>query len=301
MDQTNPYFNQVQLLINVLPTIAEHPVFALKGGTAINLFIRELPRLSVDIDLTYEPVKNREESLADIHANLIEIKQKLESKGLQVIVNDAENASRLFVSNQQARIKIETSPVLRGTIHPVIMLGVQAKVEDLFGYAEIQVLNFDDLYAGKLCAAMDRQHPRDLFDVMFLLENEGITETLKNTFLVYLISHSRPISELLAPRRVEIKEIYEKEFASMTHQPVTLAALEEARENLILQIGRVLNSQDKKFLLDLKSGHPNWEEFYYPEAEHLPAVLWKCHNLQNMSAQKRKSALVKLENVLEKL
>lgn len=301
MDPMNPYFNQVQLLINVLPTIAEHPVFALKGGTAINLFIRDLPRLSVDIDLAYEPVKSRDESLADIHAHLMEIKRKLESRGLQVIENDAENASRLFVSNPQAKIKIETSPVLRGTVHPVVTQAVQAKVEDLFGYTEIQMLNFDDLYAGKLCAALDRQHPRDLFDVMFLLENEGITETLKNTFLVYLVSHPRPISELLAPHRVDIKDIFDKEFASMTEQTVTLAALEESRENLILQIGNMLNEQDKQFLLDLKSGKPDWENFYYPEAEHLPAVMWKRHNLQKMSSQKQKSALSKLESVLQQL
>jgi len=118
MDQTSPYFNQVQLLINVLPTIAEHHVFALKGGTAINLFIRDLPRLSVDIDLAYEPVNNRDASLADIHSNLIEIKQKLEQKGLQVIANDPVKANRLFVSNGQARIKIETSPVLRANSPP---------------------------------------------------------------------------------------------------------------------------------------------------------------------------------------
>jgi hypothetical protein len=46
-------------LIRVLPSIAEEACFALKGGTAINLFVRDMPRLSVDIDLTYLPVQPR--------------------------------------------------------------------------------------------------------------------------------------------------------------------------------------------------------------------------------------------------
>lgn len=301
MDTTNPYFNQVQLLINVLPIIAEHHVFALKGGTAINLFIRDLPRLSVDIDLAYEPVKNRNESLADINSNLIAIKQKLEHKGLRVIANDPEKANRLFVSNEQARIKIETSPVLRGTVHPVAIQPVQKQVEQLFGYAEIQMLSFEDLYAGKLCAALDRQHPRDFFDVKCLLENEGISETLKNTFLVYLISHQRPIAELLAPHRINIKEIFEKEFESMTTNVVKIEELEQAREDLVSTISMMLTDQDKQFLLDLKQGKMDWQSFYYPEVQELPAVKWKCHNLQNMSAEKKKSALANLENVLKQL
>ncbi len=60
------YFQQVRLLIEVLPLIAREADFALKGGTAINLFVRDLPRLSVDIDLTYLPIADREEPLAAI-------------------------------------------------------------------------------------------------------------------------------------------------------------------------------------------------------------------------------------------
>ena len=61
---------QVALLVRTLPVVAEETCFALKGGTAINLFVRDLPRLSVDIDLTYLPVTSREASLADIGAAL---------------------------------------------------------------------------------------------------------------------------------------------------------------------------------------------------------------------------------------
>lgn len=53
------YRRQVSLLIKIVPLVAKETVFALKGGTAINLFLRNMPRLSVDIDLTYLPVKDR--------------------------------------------------------------------------------------------------------------------------------------------------------------------------------------------------------------------------------------------------
>ena len=60
------YLNQTRLLLRVLSDIAAEEVFALKGGTAINLFYRDMPRLSVDIDLVYLPVRERDASLRDI-------------------------------------------------------------------------------------------------------------------------------------------------------------------------------------------------------------------------------------------
>src|SRR6202045_4292293 len=62
------YRKQVALLVRILPLIVEEACFALKGGTPINLFVRDMPRLSVDIDLTYVPVAPRTESLAAIDA-----------------------------------------------------------------------------------------------------------------------------------------------------------------------------------------------------------------------------------------
>ena len=67
------YRRQVALLIRILPLVAQEASFALKGGTAINLFVRDLPRLSVDIDLVYLPVADREMSLAAIRAGLARI------------------------------------------------------------------------------------------------------------------------------------------------------------------------------------------------------------------------------------
>jgi len=72
------YRKQVALLIKTVPLVAPETVFALKGGTAINLFLRDMPRLSVDIDLTYVPVADRESSLKEIDAALHRIKKHIE-------------------------------------------------------------------------------------------------------------------------------------------------------------------------------------------------------------------------------
>ena len=103
-------------------------------------------------------------------------------------------------------------------------------VRDEFGYAEMAVVALADLYAGKICAALDRQHPRDLYDVMLLLDEEGFTDDIRRALLVYIVSHSRPMAELLAPNRKDIRTIYENEFRQMTEEEVSLEALEETRE-----------------------------------------------------------------------
>jgi hypothetical protein len=73
------YRGQVKLLLDILPMVARHQAFALKGGTAINFFVRDVPRLSVDIDLTYLPVGEREKSLTAIHNSLIQLSQDIQS------------------------------------------------------------------------------------------------------------------------------------------------------------------------------------------------------------------------------
>ena len=176
---------QVALLVRVLPHVATETCFALKGGTAINLFVRDLPRVSVDIDLVYLPIGDRETSLVGIRSALDRIAQKIRKAIPDSVVTDNANAdgTLVLVRQRSAQIKIEVTPVLRGTVHPVELKTVRPIVEEQFGFAEIQVVSFADLYAGKLVAALDRQHPRDLFDVQYLLANEGIDKTLYQTFL----------------------------------------------------------------------------------------------------------------------
>jgi len=191
MDSSSVYYKQVALLVRVLPWLEETPCFALKGGTAINLFVRDMPRLSVDIDLAYLPVEPREDSLNHIHSAMMQLADTLEKKiggcsAQPVLLKREGMAHKLLISHAGVQIKVEVTPVLRGTVYPPEMCSVMPSVEDEFGFAEVQMVSQADLYGGKICAALDRQHPRDLFDAMLLLDHEGISREIFNAFLIYL-------------------------------------------------------------------------------------------------------------------
>lgn len=186
------FYKQAELLLRIIPIVNGETVFALKGGTAINFFVRDLPRLSVDIDLVYLPVKERVQSL------------------------------------------------------------------------------------------------------------EGITDQIRKAFIVYLISHNRPIAELLNPNLSDIKEIYEKEFTGMTAEKIELEELIKVREQLVKEINRSLTENEKEFLISFKALKPKWDLLGLPDIEKLPAVNWKLLNLRKMDKEKYSESLKKLENTLLK-
>jgi predicted nucleotidyltransferase component of viral defense system len=305
MIDSAPYRKQVSLLMRVLPIVAQEPCFALKGGTAINLFIRDMPRLSVDIDLAYLPVKPRDESLQEIDAALKNIAAKIEksvpdTKVRPSVLQGTDRAVKLVVSTRDAQIKIEVTPVLRGTVFPQKTRTVSEKVQSEFGFAEIAVVSFEDLYGGKLVAALDRQHPRDLYDVRLLLANEGITRDLFRAFLVYLISHDRPMSEIISPRFRDITHEFEHGFAGMTVDAVTREELESTRENLVQSIHNAFTDDDRELLLSIKRGSPKWELLKIEGVEALPAVRWKLQNLEKLQEKKRAQLIDQLTKVLMK-
>lgn len=297
------YRQQVALLIRTIPFVAKETAFALKGGTAINLFVRDLPRLSVDIDLTYLPVEDRTTSLAAIDAAMLRIAERIEAGIPGAKVNPSRSAeekivTKLIVRAGDVQIKIEITPVLRGTVYDPVVTPVVPSVEDEFGFAEMQVVSFADLYAGKIVAALDRQHPRDLFDVRDLLAHEGISDELRRAFLVYLISHNRPMAEVLAPTRKPLAEEFARGFVGMTQEPVALADLEAAREAIIAAMIADMPDAHRHFLVGFKRGQPDWELLGIPEAQRLPAVLWKQRNLDRLLADKRSDLADALERVL---
>jgi predicted nucleotidyltransferase component of viral defense system len=295
------YRKQVALLIRVLPLVAEEQDFALKGGTAINLFVRNMPRLSVDIDLTYLPVQPRPQSLAAIDAALKRISGRIRSTlpGARVTETKVEDrVTKLLVRANNVQIKIEVTPVLRGCVYDPELLAVSDAVEDAFGFAEIKVVSFADLYAGKIVAALDRQHPRDLFDVRDLLANEGIDDALRKAFIVYLLSHDRPMSEVLKPTRLDIGPEFARGFSGMTDTPVTIEELSAAREDLIADIVGKMPSDHRKFLISFERGKPDWALLGLEGAAELPAVKWRQVNLDKLSAERRAALVAGLEKAL---
>ncbi len=280
------YEAQVRLLIRLLPSVARENVFALKGGTAINLFIRDMTRLSVDIDLTYLPIEDRETSLRRIDEALYRIAEhasgKLRGVAVKRIAGGGRGDTRLLARRGSAEVKLEVSPVTRGVVFPPSLMAVTERVQEAFGFAEAFVVSFGDLYGGKIHAALDRQHPRDLFDIKLLIENEGLTDELFRAFLIYIASSSRPPHELLAPNQRDLTEAYEKEFAGMTAETVTLEALVQARTQLVDLIHVRMNEPARQFLLSVQACAPDWDAIALPDASKLPAIRWKLQNLMKL-------------------
>jgi predicted nucleotidyltransferase component of viral defense system len=297
------YRRQAALLIKVIPLVATETCFALKGGSAINLFVRDMPRLSVDLDLTYLPVADRAASLREIDAAMRRIARTIgrgipEARVSPSRLKGENCVTKLLVQADGVQIKVEVTPVLRGCVYEPSTRSVSDRVEDQFGFAEIQVVSFPDLYAGKIVAALDRQHPRDLFDVRDLLANEGINDELRKAFIVYLLSHNRPMAEVLAPMRLDISAEFARGFAGLTESPVMLDELLQAREDVIANIIGNMPADHRRFLISIKRGEPDWALLDLPGAEALPAVRWRLENLARLDATKRAALLARLGEVL---
>jgi predicted nucleotidyltransferase component of viral defense system len=296
------YRRQAMLLIRLLPVIAEEKCFALKGGTAINLFERNMPRLSVDIDLTYVPVQPHAESLAAIDAAMgrtaARIKRRIPGATISEGRNDEGKRTHLVARAEGVQCEIEVTPVLRGCVFNPELKSVAEAVEETFGFAEMQILSFPDLYAGKIVAALDRQHPRDFFDARELLADEGIDDTLRGAFIVYLLSHSRPMHEVLLAKRKDITVEFNRGFVGMTGEPVTIEELVAAREALIADIVGNMPAAHRQFLVSFERGEPDWTKLGLPAVAAMPAVKWRQHNLDKLSSEKRAALVANLEKVL---
>jgi hypothetical protein len=201
-------------------------------------------------------------------------------------------------------VKIEVNFVMRGTVHPVRPASLSAKAKEVLqADLELPLVSLEDLYGGKLVAAMDRQHPRDLFDVMELFCHEGITPQIRRAFIVYLASHNRPIHEVLFPSFRDISGEYESTFKGMTTEPVELKALLSARERMVAELPSSLDAAEREFLLSLVRNEPNWTLLGIKHLEQLPGIRWKLENLGRLAKanpKKLKEQAQELERLLGK-
>lgn len=300
------YTDRVKLLVEILPALAQEPNFALKGGTAINLFEQDLPRLSVDIDLTWLPVHDYAEDSRLIAEALGRLADGLRARPLQLQVQSSAGEGgavhRLVASRGRARVQIETTPVMRGVVHPVRNLVVRPRVEEVFGFASVQVVDFADLYAGKLAAALSRQHPRDLFDVGLLLEDERADVTLWRTSLIYLTCSPKPAWEMLAPRApADFVPTFEAHFKGMTAAPIAVEALLETRERLLAKVAQWLDGPSCAFLRSVEDEQPDFSLIGLAHAQALPVVRRKLHNLARRTTVKRLADRRQLEESLARI
>lgn len=300
----SPYYKQVELLLRCLPEVNKEGCFSLKGGTAINLFVRDLPRLSVDIDLAFLPLDPWEAATEQVEASLQRISTNIKKSIKNVKINESKNATtkkveKLFVSQQNAMIKIEPNPVIRGSVYKDQKMDLVKAASDIFQMeVSTNVLSIADLYGGKLVAALDRQHPRDLFDTKLLLEDEGITVEIRKAFLVYLASHARPMHEIIIPTLHNKKDEFEKEFVGMTNITFSYGDFESTRTSLIKILTEQMTKEEKLFLLSIQDGTPEWDKLEIPNLDSLPALKWKVQNVQKMEKGKREHATKQLKSKL---
>lgn len=289
------YKRQVKLLLSVLPEIAKEDCFALHGGTAINLFVRNMPRLSIDIDLTYLPLEDFETSQKNINASLKRISQHLKKVRAEIRIHQDSDNCKLHINDKGVTVKVEVNLTARGSLHPPVQIELCERIQaDFDVYVEIKTLTPGLLFGSKICAALDRQHPRDLFDVLYLLNEEGISDKVKEGFLFYLISHSRPIHELLSPNWQDQSSAIESQFSGMSNVDFTYSDYEKTRERLLNALMSKLTDVDKRFLLSVKNLEPDWSIYKF---DVFPGIRWKLQNIEKL----KETNPVKYRRMIEKL
>jgi len=290
MDKT--YIDTARLLLESMPVISEIPYFAMKGGTAINLFVQNMPRLSVDIDLVYtDHGTPRPAALKAISDGLGQACQKLAKWGMEAEVSATTKGdeTKLFIRRGRIQVKVEVNHVFRGTVLPVEMRALNAEARRVFTTdLSAPVLAPAELYGSKLVAAMDRQHPRDIFDVRGLYDTTGLTDDVIECLVCYLAGHNRPIHEVLFSRDVDMAAPFENEFQGMTQTPISLAELQAVRAKLKGELPARLTADHRQFLVGLAAGEPDWQLMKCPYLQKLPAIQWKLHNLARLKTSNPK-------------
>ncbi|MBW2002573.1 MAG: nucleotidyl transferase AbiEii/AbiGii toxin family protein [Deltaproteobacteria bacterium] len=256
------------------------------------------------IDLTYLPVNERDFALDDISHALIRVSEEIKRRipGARIVLKNIRGTNTLkgmVVDQEGATVKIEPNLVLKGSVYPPEIRTLTKKAQDFFELSvQSRILSIDELYAGKICAALDRQHPRDLFDVHCLFKNEGQTAKMRKAFIVYLISHPRPMIEILNPQPKDMRYVFEKEFKAMIPEDVTCEDLHTTRDDLVSMLRSELTTEERRFIVSVKQGRPRWGLLALEGIENLPAVRWKLLNIGKMDPSKHQKAVHKLRDYL---
>ena len=290
------YRKQVALLIRIMPSVYKIKEFAVHGGTAINLFHRNLLRYSVDIDVTYIPIENRQQSLASINQKLLEVKKNIEKTIPGVVVKHKPDVWKLLCTLGDATVKIEVNATKRGIIGDVVELPLCEKARNEFSMGcKARTVSFSQLYGGKITAALSRQHPRDLFDCKYM-ELQSFDD-VKNGFMLCLLGSDKPIIESLQPNDIDQTEALENQFQGMTETPFGYEDYLESRTALLSLVNGGLTITDKEFLLSFEQGEPDWQKCCAGDLSQYPSVQWKLLNIRKL----KESNPVKFEQGVNKL
>lgn len=291
------YRKQVALLIRIMPSVYRIKEFAVHGGTAINLFHKNMPRYSVDIDLTYIPIEDRQASLTTINQHLQEIKRNIERSIPGIVVIHKPNVWKLLCTLGEAMVKIEVNGTKRGLIGDSVEMVLCEKARHDFNMGcKARTVSFSQLYGGKITAALSRQHPRDLFDCKHM-ELKSFSD-VKDGFLLCLLGSDKPIIESLQPNVIDQTEALENQFQGMTDMPFRYQDYVESREELLKLVHDNLTDTDKEFIISFESGQPDWTKCSAGDLSIYPSVQWKLLNIEKLkqcNPQKFMQGITKLQ------
>ncbi len=293
------YAEKVEILLRILPLVMDEKVFAVHGGSAINLFVKNLPRYSIDIDLTYIPLEERKESIKHINVHLQNIAEKARKTFKEMHIISKLNTNKLICEHRGNQVKIEVNQNKRGIIGgEVLKIPLCEKAQEEFGlYCEADIVPMTLLYGGKIAAALSRQHPRDLFDVKYM---EYPFEKTREGLLFCLLGSDRPLYESFAPNPIDQHDALINQFEGMTDVPFTYEEFEQTRSKLIRDVNNLMTAEDKYFLYGFELGEPDWDAFEFKSFKKYPSVKWKMINLRKLkkiSPEKIASEADKLRNI----
>jgi len=296
------YSNQVDLLLRILPVISRENDFAVHGGSAINLFHNNMPRLSVDIDLTYLPIGTRDNDLAQIKALLFDLRTNLLRAIPRLVVRDPKEEAgefKLFCSLEGTEVKIEVNTINRGVLCESELYPLCKNAQEKFNqFCEVRVVPKGQLYGGKIVAALDRQHPRDLFDIKVMKNAIGYTQDIWEGFFFCLLSSKRPFHEILRPSLLDHRSTLSSQFSGMANEVFTYDMYELTREWLIKAVNLNLSYEAREFLISFTGGFPEWGRFNYSR---FPGIQWKLLNIRKLKQEnpiKHESQLLELKKIL---
>ncbi len=279
-----------------MPSVYMIKDFAVHGGTAINLFHKDMPRYSVDIDITYIPLQEREESIAAINTHLLNLKQAIEKTIPGIRITHKPDVWKLLCVKDGASVKIEVNGTKRGIIGATEEKELCAKAQSEFNMScMVRVVSFTQLYGGKISAALSRQHPRDLFDCKYMPLDS--LDLVKDGLMFCLLGSDKPVIESLQPNLIDQREALNSQFEGMSDVPFSYEDYEMTRRELIGKINSGLTEDDKEFLLSFEQGEPAWDKCCAGDLSEYPSVKWKLKNILKL----KETNLEKFNDGIEKL
>ena len=297
MNKHNEYREQVALLLRIIPHVYEIEQFAVHGGTAINLFVKDMPRYSVDIDLTYLPLADRQTSISEMNRLLAGLRQTLMSRIRGIRIVHKQDVWKLLCTLNTSMVKIEVNGTKRGALGDVEIRPLCPAAEEEFKTScDARIVSISQLYGGKLSAALSRQHPRDLFDFKHM---NCSFDAIRDGLLFALAGSDKPIVESIAPNPIDQHDALDKQFAGMSDEAFSYEEYEQARRELHQFVMDGLTDEDKHFLISFEQGEPDWTLCHAGDLSCFPSVQWKLLNLAKLKKQNPAKLYAEVEKLQE--